>query len=108
MPSAASTSPRRGLGSTGTRRTPGRERSNRSEAAKDISGRADAAGGMLIYGIEEETLSVGRRVPFAPTPLTDGSIQARLEDVLTAAIRPPIAFQGRLIETESGNFLVEE
>jgi hypothetical protein len=42
----------------------------RREATKDASGLANAQGGILIYGVEEEQLPDGRRVPTAPKPLS--------------------------------------
>lgn len=76
------------------------------EAAKDVSGMANAQGGLLIYGVEEEVLEDGRRVPRAATPLTDGGVQARLEDVLYTTVTPRLNFESRLLETDGGYFLV--
>lgn len=80
--------------------------SERREAAKDVSGMANAQGGLLIYGVEEEQLSDGRQVPTAPTPITDGGAQSRLEDVLWSSVTPRLNLESRLLETEGGYFLV--
>lgn len=78
----------------------------RREAAKDASGFANAQGGLLIYGVAEEELPDGRRLPTEPTPLQDGAAQSRLEDVLDAAVTPTLNFRTRLLETDGGFFLL--
>lgn len=80
-------------------------KSQRREAAKDASGLANTQGGLLIYGVEEEELEDGRRVPTAPRPLTDGGVQAQLEDVLDSAISPSLNVDSRLLEADGGYFL---
>jgi hypothetical protein len=82
------------------------DRKQSREAAKDNSGLANAQGGLLIYGVEEEELDDGRRVPTAASPLTDGAVQARLEDVLDSAVSPKLNMETRLLETDGGYFLV--
>ena len=82
------------------------DRKQSKEAAKDVSGLANAQGGLLIYGVEEEELDDGRRIPTAPRPLTDGAVQARLEDVLDSTTTPKLNIDPRLLETDGGYFLV--
>jgi hypothetical protein len=82
------------------------DRKQSREAAKDASGLANAQGGLLIYGVDEEELKDGRRRPTAPRPLTDGAVQARLEDVLDSAVTPRLNMESRLLPTEGGYFLV--
>lgn len=78
----------------------------RCEAAKDISGLANAQGGLLIYGIEEEELEDGRRVPARAMPLTKGDSRSRLEDVLDSAVHPALNFETRQIESSSGGYFL--
>lgn len=78
----------------------------RSEAAKDVSGLANAQGGLLIYGIEEKTLEDGRRLPVKATPLADGNARSRLEDVLDSAVHPALNFETRQIEAEDGGYFL--
>lgn len=78
----------------------------RREAAKDVSGMANAQGGLILYGVDEKQSTDGRRVPHAATPLTDGGVQARLEDVLYSAVLPRLNLESRLLPTDGGYFLV--
>jgi hypothetical protein len=78
----------------------------RSEAAKDVSGLANAQGGLLIYGVEEEELEDGRRIPARSTPLADGDVRSRLEDVLDSAVHPALNFEARQIDAEGGGYFL--
>lgn len=78
----------------------------RREAAKDVSGMANAQGGLILYGVDEKESTDGRRLPHAATPLTDGGAQARLENVLYSAVAPRLNFESRLLQTDGGYFLV--
>ncbi|MEZ5078912.1 MAG: ATP-binding protein [Solirubrobacterales bacterium] len=78
----------------------------RSEVAKDVSGLANAQGGLLIYGVEEEECEDGRRVPAKATPLADGRARSRLEDVIDSAVHPTLAFEARQIEAEDGGYFL--
>jgi hypothetical protein len=79
---------------------------DRLEVAKDASGMSNAVGGVLIYGVEEEELSDGRRLPTKPTPLTDGKEESRLQDFLHSVVSPPLNYATKLLETAGGYFLV--
>src|SRR4051812_3109173 len=48
-------------------------RAEKAEAAKDVSGMANAIGGWILYGVAEETLTDRRVVPRRVEPLRDGS-----------------------------------
>jgi Putative DNA-binding domain len=80
--------------------------SQRIEAAKDLSGMANAAGGILIVGVEEATLADGRRLPLRPAPMQRGDLQARLEDVLASSVSPPVNLAAATLEADGGYFLV--
>jgi len=81
-------------------------RDERLEAAKDASGMANATGGLLIYGIEEEELEDGRRIPVRVRPLENGDAQPRLEDVLASSVSPPLNFAAKTIEADDGYVVV--
>ena len=78
----------------------------RSEAAKDVSGLANAQGGLLVYGVEEKEQEDGRRIPAKATPLADGKARSRLEDVLDSAVHPALNFEARQIEAEDGGYFL--
>jgi len=78
----------------------------RCEAAKDTSGLANAQGGLLIYGVEEEEQKDGRRVPAQPIPLSDGNARSRLEDVLDSSVHPTLNVEIRQIEAEGGGYFL--
>jgi hypothetical protein len=78
----------------------------RCETAKDVSGLANAQGGLLIYGVEEEAQEDGRRVPVRPMPLNDGDARSRLEDVLDSAVHPALNFEVRQIEADDGGYFL--
>src|SRR5215213_2354236 len=60
----------------------------RREAARDASGMANASGGLLVYGVEETTLSAGQVVPKGPKPMADHGLRDRLENILDSTVSP--------------------
>jgi hypothetical protein len=76
------------------------------EAAKDATGMANGGGGIVVYGVSEETLRDGRKVPGAVTPLEDGDVADRLERLLGDVVSPRLRFQTRLIPVDSGYILL--
>lgn len=83
-----------------------RTKGERLEAAKDASGLANADGGLLIYGVQEEELSDGQRVPVGATPLADAGLQAQLEDVLFSSVAPRLNVATHLLEAPEGGFFL--
>lgn len=81
-------------------------RTEKREAAKDVSGMANAQGGLLIYGVAEQELNDGRRVPTAITPLANGGIQAQLENILYSAVLPRLNLETRLLDVAGGYILL--
>lgn len=81
-------------------------KAEKREAAKDVSGLANAEGGLLVYGVSEEELPDGRRLPSAATPLQDGGLQAQIEDVLDGSVTPRLNYEARTLETDGGFFLL--
>lgn len=68
---------------------------------------ANAVGGLLVYGVEEETTSDGQRIPARATPLEQGDSQARLEDVAFSAVAPLLNLTSRTIAAPNdGCFVV--
>ena len=79
-------------------------RAEKVEAAKDASGMANAAGGLIIYGVQEKELQDGRRVPTGLTPLADGAAAAHLEDVLYGTVSPRLNFTTAMPSASAGGF----
>ncbi len=80
-------------------------RSERKEAAKDASGMANASGGLLIYGVDEDK-SIPEPVPFEPTPLPDGQVQTQLEDLLDDTVAPTLNMETALVSAAAGGFFL--
>lgn len=76
------------------------------KAAKAVSALANNAGGRLIYGIEERQLHDGSLVAGKPKPMTDGTISARLADILHSAIHPRPQFDMREVQFEGGGHVL--
>ena len=77
-------------------------RNGRKEACRDISAFANSQGGIIIYGIEEETQKELGSIPKDIKPLTDASIKETIENVLLNGISPPINFWIHTIEVSGG------
>jgi hypothetical protein len=76
------------------------------EAAKDVSGLANASGGLLIYGVAEKELPDGRVIPTRLSPFSDGSARERLEDVLDSTVSPVLNVDLRLLDITGGYVLL--
>ena len=83
-------------------------REAKREAAKDVSALANTAGGRLLYGIEEKELPDGSKVAGPIKPLTDGTLDATLSDVLVGSIHPRPRFAVRKVPVPGGFVLVVE
>ena len=79
---------------------------DKHEAAKDVSGFANATGGLLIYGVAEEQLEDDQVVPAKLEPLTDASVRERLDDVLDSTVSPVLNLDRRLVEVDGGHVLL--
>lgn len=80
----------------------------RLEAAKDISAFANSAGGRIFYGIEEHKLPNGAVRAGGLAPLTDPSLQARLEDVVADTVHPQPHWRVVSVEVQGGFVLIAE
>ena len=67
---------------------------------------ANTAGGRIFYGVDEQELGDGSTVAGPIRPLTDGTVDSRLEDVLLASIHPRPRFRMRKIPVNSGSGFV--
>jgi hypothetical protein len=79
-------------------------KTQRAEAAKDVSGLANAQGGLLLYGIEEDDGE--DPLPKAIVPITDEGLQTRLENVLDDALAPRASFQAATVPVGNGVVIV--
>jgi len=80
-------------------------RVQRKEAAKDASGMANASGGLLIYGVDEDK-STPEPLPVKATPLSDGQLQAQLEDLLDSTVSPTLNIETMPVPAAGGFFLL--
>ena len=81
---------------------------DKKEAAKDVSGMANAAGGRIVYGIEEKVGSSGRKAAGAIVPLTDPDLRERLDSSLASSITPRVSVRIRPVPVPGGYCLVVE
>lgn len=84
------------------------DRKEKAEAAKDVSAMANTAGGCILYGLDERQLPDGSTVAGPVCPLSDGTLDSRLEDVLLSSIFPQPRFRTRKIDVTGGFVLVVE
>jgi len=75
-------------------------KAERAEAAKDVSGLANAQGGWLLYGIEEE--DGDEPLPKAIFPISEEGLQTKLENVLDDALAPRTSFHAATIPVRDG------
>ncbi len=76
----------------------------RAEVAKDISGMANAQGGLLLYGVSEDESEEPR--PEAITPLPRAGQQTRLEDIVDSSVNPRLGYEARTIDAGQGSVLL--
>jgi hypothetical protein len=79
------------------------------EAERDAQGMANSGGGHIIYGIAEGPVGDGGTAAESPTPLADGSLYERLNNVLDARGEPRLPFEIHQINAAAGgSYLVVE
>jgi hypothetical protein len=61
-------------------------KTQKAEAAKDVSGMANAQGGWILFGVGED--ESGEPLPAEITPLAADGLQTRLENILDSALEP--------------------
>jgi hypothetical protein len=79
------------------------------DAEEDVQGMANAGGGFLIYGIQEQPQVDGSRIAVALTSLADGALYEQLNNVLDARGDPRVPFDLYAIDAADGGiYLVVE
>ena len=76
--------------------------SGKKEICRDLSAFANGQGGILIYGIEEESRKDLGSSPKRIKPLTDASVKETLENVLLNGISPHLTFWIHSIQVTGG------
>ena len=77
---------------------------DRAELAKDISGMANAQGGLLIYGIAEDDSDEPRPVEVKPLPRVGQ--QTRVEDILDSTVQPLLDYECSTLDASEGSVLL--
>lgn len=79
------------------------------EAERDVQGMANSGGGHIIYGIAEAALEDGSQAASHLTPLQDGTLYERLNNVLDSRGEPRLPFEIHSIGAAAeGSYLVVE
>jgi hypothetical protein len=79
-------------------------RKQRAEVCKDVSGFANAQGGWLFYGIDEDDSD--EPLPIAVKPFKVGGLLTVLEDILDSSLQPRAHFHAAAIRTDGGSVIV--
>lgn len=83
-----------------------RER-DKKEAAKDVSAMANAAGGLIVYGVEEGTVGdPPRKCAIGIAALTAPGLREQLDNCLSTSITPRVAVKLREVPVSDGFCLV--
>ena len=69
--------------------------SDRAELCKDVSALANSQGGMIIYGVDEDSTDRTPQLPPVGTPRTVGrqSVEEWASQVLRSGVQPPLDFE---------------
>lgn len=79
-------------------------KSQRAEAAKDVSGLANAQGGWLFFGIDEDDSK--EPLPTSVDALPAEGLQTRLEDILDTTLEPKVDFHATSVPVDGGVVIV--
>jgi hypothetical protein len=79
-------------------------KSQKAEAAKDVSGFANAQGGLLVFGVAEDDSK--EPVPTEMSPLPAAGLQTRLENLLDSTLEPVPDYRVSTITVEDGVVIV--
>lgn len=77
---------------------------DRAELAKDISGMANAVGGLLVYGVAEDESDEPR--PLEIRPLPRAGQQTRAEDILDSTVLPRLDYECRTLDVGEGSVIL--
>lgn len=80
---------------------------DRKEIAKDVSAFANASGGIIIYGIEEEGTDDSPPIPTSLNPINEPELE-KLEDILLSSTAPRMEFTIHPIRVDGGYCVVLE
>ena len=78
----------------------------KNDAEHDALGMATGAGGVIVYGIAEAVLPDGARTADRLSPLTDGTLPDRLQDVLDSRGQPRLPFELHEVRLADGGFML--
>jgi hypothetical protein len=78
----------------------------KNDAEHDALGMATGAGGVIIYGIAEAVLPDGARTADRLSPLSDGTLPDRLQDVLDSRGQPRLPFELHEVRLAGGGFML--
>lgn len=67
--------------------------SDRKELCKDVSGFSNSQGGFIVFGLQETDVQGSGSIPSALSPIADGSLKERLEQIIIDGITPRIEFR---------------
>jgi hypothetical protein len=79
-------------------------KTQKSEAAKDVSGFANAQGGILIYGVDEDESD--EPLPTEVQPLAEPGLRTRLENVLDSVLEPVPDYRIGVVPAGDGYVMV--
>jgi hypothetical protein len=73
---------------------------DRAELAKDVSGMANAQGGLIIFGVAEDDSDEPR--PDKVTSMRSAGQQTRIEDILDDAVQPRLEYEAQTLDADDG------
>src|SRR3712207_5341551 len=75
---------------------------DRAELCKDVSALANSQGGMIIYGVDEDSTNRTPLLPPFGTPRTVGrqSLEEWASQVLRSGVQPPLDFEMKAFRSE--------
>ena len=77
---------------------------DRAEVAKDVSGLANAQGGLIIVGVSEDQSDEPRPEAIAPVPRAGQ--QTRIEDILDSAVQPRLDYEIRGLDVDDDGLVL--
>jgi predicted HTH transcriptional regulator len=77
---------------------------DRIELVRDVSGFANAQGGLIIYGVAEDDSPEPR--PSELKPLAREGQQTRVEDILDSTVEPRLDYECATLDTHEGSVLL--
>jgi len=75
-------------------------RPERAELLKDLTGMGNGGGGTILFGVDED--DDGHGTADALTPLSDPTLEGRVENIVRAGVAPPLLYEIRKVEVTGG------